>query len=303
MPELPEVETVRRGLEPIIGHQVVGCRVRRRDVIRDLGSSSTNNRRGKLNDQSLLIGCTITELRRHGKQLAIIACPDQTDQADRSQTTIDKEDLRIAIVIHLGMSGQLLRSNSNAKTTPAKHVHVVWTLDDEQRISFQDPRRFGKVVLHPSLTSLENDWSKLGDDGVTISARALETACRRTSRTIKAALLDQKLIAGVGNIYADESLFDAGINPNAISKELTNDQFKALAYSIRKILKAAIKARGSTLRDYRDANNQSGSAQLLHKVYGRAGEPCLVCSSTICSAQLVQRTTCWCPQCQPDRTR
>ncbi len=314
MPELPEVETVRRGLEPTIGMLIESCDVRRRDVVRDIARWTTDlgsgisskdrpkinvqSRRGGIDPRSLLIGSTITQIRRHGKQLAIIA-------HDPSQHPNPLH----AIGIHLGMSGLVLltaqstdQPKNQPKISPAKHVHCVWTLRDEhgavRRIAFKDPRRFGKVITYRSVESLESDWARLGPDGEHISAKALGAGCSGTTRSIKAALLDQHLIAGVGNIYADEALFDAQVHPKAHACELSADQIKALARSIRQILQRAINARGSTLRDYRDASDQKGSAQLFHKVYSRAGEACVRCGSGIESEQIAQRTTCWCPQCQ-----
>lgn len=287
MPELPEVETVRKGLEPIIGQQVINCKVNRRDVIRDFGSAQSRNgqpRTGRIKPADLLVGSTIREIRRHGKQLALIG--------------IDSLGNQRAIGIHLGMSGQVLVDDS----PPAKsctHVHVLWTTNLGVSIAFRDPRRFGKVVLHPSLESLESDWSSLGPDAEHIHVHELRSACSSTSRAIKAALLDQHLIAGVGNIYADEALFKARIYPLVPANTLNAQQTRDLARSIRTILAKAIKARGSTLRDYRDTQNQSGSAQLLHMVYGRAGQTCFVCGAVIQSMQVAQRTTCWCPHCQP----
>lgn len=288
MPELPEVETVRQGLLPLIGQRVIVCDIHRRDVVRDLTHESKDPRQGRIKPDSIGVDSTIADIRRHGKQLAVIL----NDSKDRTQ----------AIGIHLGMSGQVLITDDpghDSKTTPAKHVHVVWTMDSGARIAFRDPRRFGKVVLYPSIESLESDWALLGPDGERISAKELRAACQRTTRAIKATLLDQHLIAGVGNIYADEALFDAKINPLISANKLNSPQTTALAKSIRKILGQAIKARGSTLRDYRDTNNQTGSAQLLHKVYGRANQPCLQCDTPIESAQIAQRTSCWCSNCQP----
>ena len=287
MPELPEVETVRLGLLPIVGQRVVACDVRRRDVVRHLGSTSKNNRKGSIDPQSLMIESTIIDITRVGKQLAIIVQDPSRHQH--------------AIGLHLGMSGQVLLSRDHNRDQEIKsrsHVHVVWTLDDGSTIAFRDPRRFGKVVLHDSLRSLENDWARLGPDAESISAKSLGAALSSTSRPIKAALLDQHVLAGVGNIYADEALFDARIHPLTPSHTLTKAQVTTLAKSIRTILRRAIKARGSTLRDYRDANNEQGSAQLLHCVYSRSGQPCSRCQTPIESCQIAQRTSCWCPKCQ-----
>ncbi|MDF1809663.1 MAG: bifunctional DNA-formamidopyrimidine glycosylase/DNA-(apurinic or apyrimidinic site) lyase [Phycisphaerales bacterium] len=284
MPELPEVETVRRGLEPIIGQQIISCKVNRRDVVRDLSKNESSIRKGRIDSSKLFVGSTIQTTRRHGKQLALVNKVHHGVQQ--------------VIGLHLGMSGQVLVSDQPISKS-LTHVHVLWTTNKGISIAFRDPRRFGKVVLHPSLESLESDWAKLGPDAEQIHVADLRAGCSSTSRAIKAALLDQSLIAGVGNIYADEALFVSGLNPMIPANALNQQQTALLARSIRSIMRNAIKARGSTLRDYRDTKNQTGSAQLLHKVYGRNGEPCTQCGSELQSAQIVQRTTCWCPECQP----
>lgn len=284
MPELPEVETVRRGLAPIVGQSVEGVMLRRRDVARDLTKRSGDLRRGKINPAALLAGCTLTEIARKGKQLALIGRDDAG--AER------------AVMVHLGMSGQVLLLNAG-EDEPRDHAHCVWTLGSGHRVVFRDPRRFGKLVLHGPRGSLERAWDQLGPDGLEITPKTLGAALSGTRRSIKAALLDQKLIAGVGNIYADEALFEARINPQQRACDLSDAQARGLSRSIMTVLKRAIRARGSTLRDYRDSRNRSGEAQRLHRVYGRAGRHCTICQILIVKAQIAQRTTCWCPKCQP----
>ena len=285
MPELPEVETVRRGLAPIVATRIIACDVRRRDVVRDRTQGGPNPRRGAIDPGSLLVGSTVIALERRGKRLALVGRDAQGHER--------------AAVVQLGMSGQVTLTDA-PRIIPAKHVHLVWTLDSGSRVVFRDPRRFGGIVLHGSRASLEGAWSELGPDALSITGAGLGAALSGTTRSVKAALLDQKLIAGVGNIYADESLFEAGINPLIRGCDLGHEQVTRLARAIRGVLSRAIGARGSTLRDYRDAGNQRGSAQLLHKVYARAGQACVVCGTPIDSARLAQRATCWCPVCQPE---
>ncbi|MAO23666.1 MAG: DNA-formamidopyrimidine glycosylase [Phycisphaerae bacterium] len=286
MPELPEVETVRRGLLPIIGHRIVGCDVRRRDVVRDRTQNAPNPRRGRINPESLGIGSRISDLLRVGKQLAML--------------TQDEQGHERVIVVQLGMSGQVALIDT--KTIPdAKHAHVVWSLDDARRVVFRDARRFGGVTLLPSRVALDGFWSSLGPDALSITTPQLRAGLNASTRMIKAALLDQGVLAGVGNIYADEALHRAGIDPRTPCDALTSDQTKHLASSIRSVLRTAVKARGSTLRDYRDTNDQPGGAQLLHRVYNRAGEPCPDCGCPIEHTRIAQRSTCWCPRCQPSQ--
>ncbi len=282
MPELPEVETVRRGLMPILGQQIVACAVRRRDVVRDRTGKSSNPRRGPIDPARLGVGARIIELQRSGKQLAMIA-----EQHGRERV----------LLIQLGMSGQVSLIDT-PRIRDAKHVHVVWTLDDTRRIAFRDPRRFGGITALPDRAALEQSWTSLGPDALSINTDELRASLAESSRTIKAALLDQGVLAGVGNIYADESLHRAGIDPRTICASIGGKDLKRLSESIRAVLRAAVEARGSTLRDYRDASDQPGGAQLLHQVYNRAGQPCPSCGSIIESTRIAQRSTCWCPTCQ-----
>ncbi len=283
MPELPEVETVRRGLEPILDHAIVACDVRRRDVVRDRCGEHPNPRRGRIEPCALGIGSRVIGLERLGKQLAMVI----EDHAQRVRF----------IVIQLGMSGQVSLIDS-PRIPDAKHVHVVWTLGNAQRVCFRDPRRFGGVTLLNDRDALNACWSSLGPDALTITNPQLRDQLGSSTRTIKATLLDQTVLAGVGNIYADEALHRAGIDPRIGCDALSSDQLSTLARCTREVLRAAVRARGSTLRDYRDASDQPGNAQSLHQVYGRAGEHCFRCGTPIESTQIAQRTTCWCPTCQ-----
>jgi formamidopyrimidine-DNA glycosylase len=283
MPELPEVETVRRGLEPIIGHMIVGCDVRRRDVVRDQTTNAANPRRGRIEPIPLGIGCNVIRLERLGKQMAVVV--QDPDQRERM------------IVIQLGMSGQVSLIDT-PRIPDAKHVHVVWTLGDGRRVCFRDPRRFGAVTLLRDRDQLDSFWAQLGPDALTISAAQLRNAISGSTRMIKVALLDQSVLAGVGNIYADEALHRAGIDPRMLCDRIDSDTVRTLAQAIRWILRGAVRARGSTLRDYRDVNDQEGRAQRNHLVYSRSGLPCLGCGTRVESTRIAQRTTCWCPLCQ-----
>jgi formamidopyrimidine-DNA glycosylase len=279
VPELPEVETLRRSLEPILlDRRIVSAVIHRRDMLilpgDPAGGFSRSRRKLRPKPASpahILEGSRITELRRRGKQLALIAGDNR------------------ALVIQLGMTGQVLAGLSSP--FPA-HTHLSWTLEDGKVLLFRDPRRFGSARLLPDAASL---WPDLGPDALTIRAHDLQTASRRA---IKAWLLDQAQIAGVGNIYADEALFRAGISPRRRAHRLTAADRRRLATAIRSILSAAIAARGSTLRDYRDGNGQPGQAQLQHRVYGRARKPCFTCGQTLSRATIAQRTTVFCRACQ-----
>lgn len=273
MPELPEVETVRRSLRPLIGRRIVSARLRRVDIC-------TTADGGRARPADLLVGATIVELSRLGKRLAIIARDGRT------------------IVIHLGMSGQLRLLATGEARVRESHVHAEWQTDEGSVMYFRDPRRFGGLWTLPDRDALDEHWSDLGPDALRIRWEDLAAAAGRSRRAIKAALLDQAVLAGVGNIYADEALFLAGIRPTRLASRLKPQEWQQLAAAVRTTLKDAIRARGSTLRDYRDAAGNSGRAQLRHAVYGRAGEACTVCGNTLRRITLAQRTTVFCTDCQ-----
>jgi formamidopyrimidine-DNA glycosylase len=286
MPELPEVEHLKRTLEPtLIGAVVMDVAVHRRDVIRRTGGGRRSGIKSTLLNQH-----RIDRLERHGKQLAIVS------------------DSGGAICIHLGMSGQCwLRDpastcNENHNGHPMSHIHCRWRINTgrgEQELLFRDPRRFGGIWTYPSFEAvLKERWALLGPDALSVTAAKLRMRLCRTRRPVKAALLDQRLIAGVGNIYADEALFVARIHPMNAADTLTDDQFTRLAHAIRSTLRQAIKNGGSTLRDYRDGAGRKGSHQTYHSVYGRAAEPCIRCDGRLISQLIGQRTTVFCPQCQ-----
>ncbi len=291
MPELPEVECLRRSLEPhLIGRTVSRAILRRQDICEVF----TESRRARhATPADLLQGLTISHLHRRGKQLAILSHQGPL------------------LVVHLGMTGQLLFSPSppgggpgwgrrNRASPKQTHVHATWTLSNSAgQLLFRDPRRFGGLWTFPSLDALTTTrWSTLGPDALTVTAPQLADALKGSRRATKAALLDQAVLAGVGNIYADESLFIAGINPRRLASALKPPQIDALASAIREVLARSISTGGSTLRDYRDANGQAGSSQLTHAVYGRSAQACLRCSTRLRHAQVAQRTTVWCPNCQ-----
>jgi formamidopyrimidine-DNA glycosylase len=283
MPELPEVESLRRSLEPhLLGRTVASAALRRRDIC----ESYRAGRRTRTTPADLLEGVTIERLLRHGKQLAIIA------------------DSGAVLCVHLGMSGQLLFSPSPPRGGPERgrptsHIHALWTLQPTGHLYFRDPRRFGGLWTFDSLKALQDHrWSSLGPDALTITQKQLQSALEGSRRAIKAALLDQEALAGVGNIYADEALFLARIRPGRRVANLKASEVAALAEAIRTVLTRSIASGGSTLRDYRDANGQPGSTQQTLAVYGRAGQNCTRCLTMLKHAQIAQRTTVWCPACQ-----
>ncbi|MCC6661860.1 MAG: bifunctional DNA-formamidopyrimidine glycosylase/DNA-(apurinic or apyrimidinic site) lyase [Phycisphaerales bacterium] len=284
MPELPEVETVRRGLLRIM----VGQRVERACLVRT--DFCVTEHGGPPRPQELLQGAVVTDVVRHGKQLAIVA------------------DSGRVLRLHLGMSGQV-RGASGLDLATLTHVHAWWRLGRPAAprrtpghpglVLFRDPRRFGGLWTHASMDAVRaGPWAALGPDALSVTTPQMARGLAGSRRAVKAALLDQAVLAGVGNIYADEALFRARIAPARQSGRLTATEVVRLATSIRAVLRHAIAARGSTLRDYVDAEGKPGRSQLRHLVYGRAGMPCPGCGRRLTSREIAQRTTVFCTHCQ-----
>ncbi len=282
MPELPEVEHVRRSLrEPVIGAHVQRVIIRRADV------AWSEHAARPASTVELLEGARVSVIHRHGKQLAIVA-----------------EDGR-AMCVQLGMTGGMLVRPNAAAVAALDHAHVVWQLGAHARqrpgrfLVFRDPRRFGGITCYPSFDALRRErWGRLGPDALSIDAAALAAALAGSSRAVKCVLLDQNAIAGVGNIYADEALFRARVSPRLRASLLRPPDIELLSAAIRAVLVEAVNAGGSTIRDYRDASGQSGTFQSRHLVYGRAGQACSACGSTLRKLVVAQRTTVMCPRCQ-----
>jgi formamidopyrimidine-DNA glycosylase len=271
MPELPEVETVRQTLLPhIVGRRVERVIVRRRDVVHAHGTP----RAGEPGER-------ILDVARHGKQLAIV-----TD--------------RRCVCIHLGMTGSLCCQPPGQPAKRRPHTHLIWRFDDGGAMRFTDPRRFGGIWLFDSFATLQTHrWARLGPDALTIAPKRLHAALARTRRPLKAALLDQQLIAGLGNIYVDELLFAARLHPLTPAATVDIHATRAMVRHMRQLLGRAVAAGGSTVNDYIDANGSSGRFQLTHKVYGHAAEPCSRCRTPLTSLRIAGRATVCCDTCQP----
>ena len=282
---------MRRSLErAVVGRPIADVRLLRREVVAMQDDPPGGFSRARTEQpgpirrvpkQDLLAGQRIERVCRHGKQLALVS------------------DAGRVLNVHLGMTGQFLCSGAGQRLAQPDHVHVVWRLGDGGRLAFRDPRRFGGIwTCRDEADLLSRRWGILGPDAATIRASDLAAGLRASRRSIKAALLDQRVIAGVGNIYADEALFRARILPQRPGGSLTGAEVAVLCRAIRAILRDAIEAGGSTLRDYRDAEGRAGGYQERHSVYGRGGQACRVCSGMLGSAVIGQRTTVWCPACQ-----
>jgi formamidopyrimidine-DNA glycosylase len=268
MPELPEVETVVRTLAPrLAGRRITRLVHLRPDVLQPAGADLA----------ALVTGQSVQRIQRRGKRILI------------------RLETNATLYIHLGMTGQLTIEPPDAPLKP--HTHLVLDLSDNAgQLRFRDPRRFGGVWHLPAGDAGDQG---IGPEPLAMRASQLARGLSRTSRSIKLALLDQALVAGIGNIYADESLHLAGVHPLTPSNQLSDEQTKALCRSIKRILRRAIRHRGSSLRDYVDADGLAGGFQRLHRVYDRAGEPCRTCDRPIERIVLGGRSTHFCPRCQP----
>jgi formamidopyrimidine-DNA glycosylase len=265
MPELPEVETVRAGLERLLA----GARIRRARALR-------KDLRTDIPDLAALAGASITAVRRRAKYLLI----DTTGPG---------------ILNHLGMTGQW-REGAEVRA----HDHVELLLADGRRIVFNDARRFGLFELcrpdggHAALDGLGPEPLGDGFDGAVLRA-----AARRHRRSaLKAMIMDQRVVVGVGNIYASEACFRAGIRPGTAAGRVAGPRLDRLVAEIRGVLAEAIAKGGSTIGDYRQVNGLSGLFQNEFAVYGRAGEDCRVCRSPIRQSVIGGRSSFWCPRCQ-----
>ncbi len=275
MPELPEVETTRRGLlQCVNATRIVAVQVRRYDLRTPIPRHLA----------ATLSGRTITDVRRRAKYLLI---------------DVEKEKKTGVLLVHLGMSGSFIVVNA-ANYTPKTHDHVLITLQNGQIMVFHDPRRFGRIDwLNVGEEKTHALFANLGPEPFSeaFDAPYLAEALRRRTGPIKPVLMDQKLVVGVGNIYASESLYLSGIKPQKPAHECAQ-QSAVIIDAIRTTLSAAIASGGSTLRDYVGVQNEGGYFQHYFSVYGRGGMACDRCDETIQSSVQAGRTTYWCAKCQ-----
>lgn len=281
MPELPEVETVRRGLAP----SMTGVRVTQADVNRpDLRWPFPENMAERLT------GATVTQLRRRSKYILA--------DLDSNET----------LLIHLGMSGQMTVSADpqgqfvQEHPEPKKHDHVVLHMENGARVTFNDPRRFGAMDLLETATQADHKLlANIGPEplGNAFNEAYLIDAFKGKNSPVKTALLDQSIVAGLGNIYVCEVLFRAGIAPTTKAAKLSKPRVASLVPIVRDVLSEAIEAGGSSLKDFRQAGGELGYFQHSFRTYGREGEPCTnKCGTPIERITQSGRSTFHCPKCQ-----
>lgn len=281
MPELPEVETVARGLRQALpGRRILAVRLEKTDFIDDPAAMELR-----------LPGATVSGIRRLGKNLVVdMVAGSATGDADR-----------LSLLIHLGMTGQIAIISPDAPLP--KHTHVFLSLDDGRELRYTDVRRFGRMAI---LANEEHErvLGGLGIEPLEISAEEFRARIGSRNSQIKALLLNQSVLRGIGNIYADESLWRAKIHPRKVGSKLTGEELKRLHRAVQEILREAIRLRGSSISDYVDSDGRKGTFQSKHQVYQRDGKKCSRCGSVIRHAVVAGRSTHFCPRCQPaPRTR
>jgi formamidopyrimidine-DNA glycosylase len=279
MPELPEVETIARGL----ASRVTG------DLIESvwLGSKPEPLKSPAAEIAATLQSRRIADVRRMGKHIVF----ELVSEGKRARGRRSGQPLgaKAQWIVHLGMTGSMLVCKPDAEI--AKHTHAVVKLASGRELRFVDPRRFGRL-------SVARDFDTGGCEPLDVKLDHFITLFHGRKTTIKSALLNQKLLRGVGNIYADESLFRAGIRPRRRATSLTRENLRRLHKSVQEVLREAIALGGSSVSDYVDSDGQEGSFQLEHRVYGREGERCLSCKTAIKRVVIAGRSSHYCPKCQ-----
>jgi formamidopyrimidine-DNA glycosylase len=300
MPELPEVETIARGL----AKRVTG------DVIESvwLGQKKEPLKSPASEIAAVLEHSQISSVRRMGKHIVFDLARSSNGKTQwhlqRKSTTTSEQPSAVTDrsvrstpkttsqwIVHLGMTGRLQVCEPEAEL--AKHTHAVLKLTSGRELRFVDPRRFGRLSV-----AADGNFDAVGVEPLDVDLERFVALFRGRKTPIKSALLNQKLLRGVGNIYADESLFRAGIRPRRKASSITREQLGKLFIAIKAVLKEAIKLGGSSISDYVDADGEEGFFQLRHRVYGREGEPCMGCKTPIRRVVIAGRSSHFCPKCQ-----
>jgi formamidopyrimidine-DNA glycosylase len=275
MPELPEVETVARGMRAALpGRRILNVRLGKTDFIDDPSALELN-----------LPGAKVLQIRRLGKNLLVDLQPagDATAKG-------------ISLLIHLGMTGQIAIISPDAPVH--KHTHVFLALDDGREMRYTDPRRFGRMAVLSSAEQ-ESVLGGLGLEPLEISEKEFRARIQARDSHIKALLLNQSVVRGMGNIYTDEALWRSKIHPRKLGSKLTDAEARTLHRAMQAILQEAIRLKGSSMSDYQGTDGERGTFQQRHKIYGRDGEKCFRCKSVIRHATVAGRSTHFCAECQP----
>ncbi len=305
MPELPEVETIARGLaKRVTGDVVESVWIgRKKEPLKSPAQQiAATLERSRIAAVRRMGKHIVFDLEKNGMARALpakgrnrIANPDATEgrrpAAGKSRSTSSLAAHQAQWIVHLGMTGRLQICPPDAQIE--KHTHAVLKLASGLELRFVDPRRFGRLSV-----ATATEFDAKGIEPLEIDLDRFMELFRGRRTPIKSALLNQKLLRGVGNIYADESLFRAGIRPRRRAATIPREKFIKLRGAIKEVLEEAIALGGSSVSDYVDADGEEGFFQLQHRVYGREGEPCLVCKTPIKRVVIAGRSSHYCPKCQ-----
>src|SRR5580698_6293363 len=295
MPELPEVETIARGLDK----RIAG------DVIESvwIGDKPQVLKSPAAEIAAVLEHSHIIHVRRAGKHLVFdlsapprLASQGATRTWDSNKSVQTSDTINAQWIVHLGMTGQLLIGSPEAEML--KHTHAVLKLQSGRELRFVDMRRFGRLSVVRIDAEKGTGFGAAGLEPLDTDLEHFIPLFRGRKTPIKSALLNQKLLSGVGNIYADESLFRAKVRPRRRAASLTRAELQKLHKGLQKVLREAIKLGGSSVSDYVDAEGREGFFQLKHMVYGREGKPCFVCRTPIERVIIAGRSSHYCPHCQ-----
>jgi formamidopyrimidine-DNA glycosylase len=280
MPELPEVETVARGLQmTVAGRRIISVTLGKTDFIDDPAALEAN-----------LPGQAIERVERFGKFMLVRLRREISQSSEENPVSGD------SLLVHLGMTGHL--SPHPASDPFPKHTHARFLLDDGRELRYTDARRFGRMAYF-ACEQLPAELGRFGADPLEISEGDFVALLKSHKARIKALLLDQSALRGVGNIYADESLWRSRIHPKRIAAKLSEKEACKLHKSLQQILREAIALRGSSISDFLDAEGEPGEYQRRHRAYGREAKPCYLCKAPIRRAIVAGRSSYFCPVCQP----
>lgn len=287
MPELPEVETVVRGLQVHLpGRTIAGIRLGKTDFIDDAAAL-----------EEILPEARILSVHRHGKYIVV-----HLEKPPHEQTSREEQPTRFDFIIHLGMTGNLIVRPASAPFPP--HTHAWISLDNGAELRYTDARRFGRMLVLAEADS-GKILAPLGLDPLEASEEQFRTQLQSRRARIKAVLLDQRAFRGMGNIYTDESLWRARIHPARLAANLADKEIARLYRAVQAILLEAIRLGGSSISDYLNAEGEPGEFQLRHRAYGREGKKCSRCGTRIRRMIVAGRSSYFCPGCQraPRRRR
>jgi len=294
MPELPEVETVVRGLQKsVLGRKILSVWIGKSDFIDNPAEFFR------------LSGQKIAAIERFGKFMLLRLTNGEESAAAETETVVavaesaasrERKAYAASLLVHLGMTGQI--APSAADIPLEKHTHVSLTLDDGRELRYTDARRFGRMA-YLTADLLAKEIAGAGADPLEVGAAEFAERVRSRNARIKALLLDQSVFRGVGNIYADESLWRAKIHPARVGAKLSVKEVETLRRVLQVILNRAIVMRGSSISDFLDANGEPGEYQRHHRAYGREGKPCYRCRTPIRRVIVAGRSSYFCPKCQP----